>query len=240
MNHDERSFIVEFIHQGALQMKTILAAATAILLVGTGSSYATVLRDTIGGDAYGASSGWGVQNVGSAPDTQSIGLGFLTATSTQVNGIEAFIGPQPGSLLTTFTLGIMADNGSGIPTGTFLYQTSLDADSAHPVLLNNLNWSIDAGSYFLVAIADFATLNSWQFNTQQIGSFAFTAGDPNGNWLPANNNNYLPEATISTENISAVPLGNPTLPSVVLGGLMMGWIAVRRRAQKTQSLARSA
>lgn len=238
MNHDERSFIVEFIHQGALQMKTILAAATAILLVGTGSSYATVLRDTIGGDAYGASLGWGVQNVGSAPDTQSIGLRFLTATSTQVNGIEAFIGPQPGSLLTTFTLGIMADNGSGIPTGPFLQQTSLTADGTHPVLLNNLNWSIDAGSYFLVAIAEFGALDSWQRNQSQSDSFAFTFGEPNSNWKAANG--YLPEAIISTENISAVPLGNPILPSVVLGGLMMGWIAIRRRAQKTQTLARTA
>ncbi|WP_407184993.1 hypothetical protein [Bradyrhizobium centrosematis] len=219
-------------------MKTILAAATAILLVGTSTSYATILRDTIGGDTYGASAGWGVQNVGSSPDTQSIGLGFLAAASTQVNGIEAFIGPQPGSALTTFTLGIMEDNGSGIPTGTFLYQTNLAADSAHPVLLSNLNWSIGAGSYFLVAIADFGALNSWQFNTTQTKPFAYTAGDPNSTWLAANN--YLPEAIISTENISAVPLGNPTLPSMVLGGLMMGWIASRRRAQRSQALGRSA
>lgn len=219
-------------------MKTILAAATAIFLVGTSSSHATILRDTIGGDTYGASTGWAVQNVGASPATQSIGLGFFTATSTQVNGIEAFIGPQPGSLFTTFTLGIMENNGSGIPTGTFLYQTNLTADSAHPVLLNNLNWSIGAGSYFLVAIADFGALKSWQFNTTQIGPFAYSAGDPNGNWLAANN--YLPEAIVSTENISAVPLGNPTLPSMVLGGLMMGWIASRRRAQRTRVPGRSA
>lgn len=213
-------------------MKTILAAATAIFLVGTSASHATILRDTIGGNAYGASLGWGVLNVGLAPDTQSIGLGFSTATSTQVNGIEAFIGPQPGAALTTFTLGIMADNGSGIPDGTFLHQTSLAADSAHPVLLNNLNWSIGAGSYFLVAIADFGALNSWQYNATQTGPFAFTAGQPNGNWLVADN--FLPAAIISTENISAVPLGSPALPSIVVGGLMVGWIASRRRTQRAQ------
>lgn len=219
-------------------MKTILAAATAIFLVGTSASHATVLLDTIGGDAYGANLGWSVLNVGSAPATQSIGLGFFAATSTQVNGIEAFIGPQQGAALTTFTLGIMEDNGSGLPDGTFLYQTNLAADGAQPVLLNNLNWSIGAGSYFLVAIADFGALNSWQFSSTQTGSFAYTAGEPNGSWLAANSS--LPAAIISTENISAVPLGSPALPSMVVGGLMIGWIASRRRAQGTSAPGRSA
>ncbi|MBJ7401797.1 MAG: hypothetical protein JHD07_00195 [Bradyrhizobium sp.] len=234
----EKVSIAKIFIKGALQMKTILAAATAIFLVGTSASHATVLLDTIGGATYGAGPGWSVVNVGSSSDTQSIGLRFFTATSTQVNGIEAFIGPQPGAGLTTFTLGIMEDNGSGIPDGSFLHQTSLAADSAQPVLLNNLNWSIGTGSYFLVAIADFGALNSWQFNAAQTGSFAFTAGDPNGNWLAANN--FLPAAIISTENISAVPLGNPALPSMVVGGLMIGWIASRRRAQGTSAPDRSA
>ena len=219
-------------------MKTILAAATAIFLVGTSASHATILLDTIGGATYGAGPGWGVVNVGAVPDTQSIGLGFFTATSTQVNGIEAFIGPQPGAALTTFTLGIMEADGFGLPNGSFLHQTSLSADSAHPVLLNNLNWSIGAGSYFLVAIAEYGTLNSWQYSATQAGPFAFTIGEPNGNWLAANSS--LPAAIISTENISAVPLGSPALPSMIVGGLMMGWIASRRRTQGTSAPGRSA
>ena len=233
---EKASFAKIFI-KGAFQMKTILAAATAIFLAGTSASHATILRDTIGGDLYGPGFGWPVQNVGSEPDTHSIGLGFFTATSTQVNGIEAYIGPQAGTLTTSFTLGIMKDNGSGIPTGALLHETSLEADGAHSVLLNNLNWSIEAGSYFLVAIADFGTLNSWRHNTRLTGSFAFTVGDPKGNWLATDKDDpesYLPQAIISTENISAVPLGSPSLPSMVVGGLMMGWIVSRRRAQRAQ------
>lgn len=34
--------------------------------------------------------------------------------------------------------------------------------------------------------------------------------------------NNLPEAIISTENISVEPLGNPTLPSIIVSGLMIG------------------
>ena len=223
-------------------MKTILAAATAIFLVGTSGSQATILRDTIGGDAYAypGSVGYRVQNLGSNPFTQSIGLGFFSATSTQVKGIEAYIGPQEGAPgpTFTFTIGIMEDTGSGIPSGTFLHETHLAADSAHPVLLNNLNWSIGAGSYFLVAIADLGTLNSWQYNTAQIGAFTGTAGEANGNWLPGNG--FLPAAIISTENIPAVPLGSPALPSMVVGGLLVGWIANRRRAQRTSALGQSA
>ena len=222
-------------------MKTILAAATTIFLLGTSASHATILRDTIGGDAYAypGNVGYGVYDAG-PPASQSVGLKFFSAAATQVNGIEAYIGPQdraPGPTF-FFTLGIMEDNGSGIPTGPFLHQMNLAADSAHPVLLNNLNWSIGAGSYFLVAIADFGTLNSWQSSTTQTGPWAFTFGDPESNWLAANGS--LPAAIISTENISAVPLGSPALPSMVVGGLLVGWIASRRRAQRTRAPGRSA
>lgn len=221
-------------------MKTILAAATAIFLVGTSASQAIVLQDTIGGDAYAypGNIGYGVYDAGSL-GSQSVGLRFFSAASTQVNGIQAYIGPQDGATgpTFTFTLGIMKDN-AGIPSGTFLHKTHLAADSAHPVLLNNLNWSIGVGSYFLVAIADFGTLNSWQSSTTQAGLFALTFGGPNDNWLAVNGS--LPAAIISTENIAAVPLSSPALPSMVVGGLMMGWIVSRRRAQRTSALGQSA
>jgi hypothetical protein len=215
-------------------MKTTLMAASAIFLAGICSSQATILRDTIGGDTYGApgSTGWSVYDAGGL-GAQSIGLGFSTAASTQVNGIKAFISPSDplNNPLTGFTLGIMQDNGSGIPTGSFLHQSSVSADLTNPVILNNLNWSIGTGSYFLVAIAEFGTTNAWQMNPGLAGPFAFTFGDPNSNWTSFSS--ALPEAIISTENIptrvSGVPLHPSAWPMMALGSALFGWLAFQRR-----------
>lgn len=214
-------------------MKTTLMAASAIFLAGICSSHATILKDTIGGDTYGAPGaiGWGVFDAGIF-GAQSIGLGFSAAASTQVNGIEAYISPSDAlNPATGFTLGIMKDDGSGIPTGSFLYQSSISADFTKPVILNDLNWSIGTGSYFLVAIADFGTTNGWQRNPNLTGQFDFTAGDTNSNWLLFSS--FLPEAIISTENIPTrvlgVPLHSSSWPMMALGSALFGWLAFRRR-----------
>lgn len=212
-------------------MKNIIMAALAVLVLGTGAGHATILLDTIGGDAYGPPAlGYPFQNVGDTPASLAIGVGFSAGTSTEINGILAYI--YPAGSPASFTLGLMQADSSGAPAGSALYTTDiLFADATQPVKLSDLHWSIDAGSnYFLVAIAEFGSQNSWQASSQQTGQVA-AAGYPFTSW-GVFDDSALPAAIISTENIpdvSGVPLHPSTWPMMALGVVLFGWVASRRK-----------
>jgi hypothetical protein len=92
---------------------------------------------------------------------QSLGLRFTSAAPAIVTNVEAYIGSQHGG---SVQIGIMSDS-SGVPSGTFLSgEGKVVKVGTTSVNLYSLNWSIGAGSDWLVAIATSGTNAAWQIN----------------------------------------------------------------------------
>jgi hypothetical protein len=99
--------------------------------------------------------------------------------------------------------------------------------------LTSLNWSIGAGSYWLVAIAPTGTLaspyngNGWQDNTPD-GTFAYTSG---GTWFAYDS--ALPEAIVTATAVTPLP---PAWTMLIAGLVGFGFFA-HRGLKKNETLA---
>ena len=197
------------------------AIAAGLLGVVSQASATTILDTTVGSSNNTA---WSLFDDGSG-NFASVALPFTWGAAITVTDVTAYINlttAGPGSV----DLGIMADNGSGVPSGTFLYSTVVSLDQTNPVVLSSLNWSISGNTqYWLAAIAASGTSAEWQAHSAAVGTFAdnSTGG---GGWQAYDNIN-LPEAVIAS-NVSATPLP-AALPLFLSGAGGFGLLAWRRK-----------
>jgi hypothetical protein len=147
-----------------------------------------------------------------------------------ITSVEAYISGGSG------TLGIMNNVSGGKPSGTFISgDSSAITGGLVPVNLTSLNWSLAAGTYWLVAVADFGSIMRWQFEFgNPLGSQWASTSDGSGEtgWvagLPGSS----PLALISgTATVSSTPLP-AALPlfATGLGALgLLGWRRKRKLA----------
>src|SRR5579871_3731439 len=93
--------------------------------------------------------------------TSSLGVQFSTTKATSINSIEALITQiQKNSPNPVIQIGIMAD-ASGLPSGSFLNSTEVTLTTATDVNLASLNWSVAAGTYWLVAQSEPGLNSIW-------------------------------------------------------------------------------
>lgn len=203
---------------GKLSIVTRSLLAAAAISVGTGivDARADVLIDT-----YNPSGG--VDNFPMGLDTRfNLAVQFTASTRVTIDSVLAAITWSSGT--PTMSLGVMS-NLNNLPSDTFLYQAVLNQPSAN-VLLSGLNWSLDAGTYWLAAIPDPGFFGSWAANFSPVTPtlFASTSSDFG---LPKH---WAPAATpLAARITTAVP--EPETYAMILAGLgMIGFVA-RRRAK---------
>jgi hypothetical protein len=185
----------QFMFYSRVLASAVFASAMAMVTI---PAQADVIVDTILSDTFcpGACGPFGVTGITGT----SAGLKFTLASDETISGVDAFIGGS-GSI----SLGIMGDT-SGIPSGTYLTGdvSAVSLSAASSVHLSLLNWSIAAGTYWLVAEAPSAS-GFWQTNSQ-----------------------VVPEALITGSSPSAVPEPS-TWAMMLLGFAGIGFMAYRRK-----------
>jgi len=129
------------------------------------------------------------------------------------------------------------NNTSGSPSGSFISGDSTNVmPGAGPIDLASLNWSLDGGTYWLVAVADAASQLAWQeqANTGFTWAFTFT-GDGTSGW---NSTAFLPVPMALISDTATAPttplLATLPLFATGLGAFgLLGW----RRKKRAAALA---
>jgi hypothetical protein len=218
-----------------LMTKKLAGAIVGLMLLGSvPQASATTILDTTNGAIYGSVNFYPL----SSEPYISAALPFVSATAATITDIGVYIGSEGGGVV---DIGIMADSGglpsAGLPSIVFLYDRVVPLIANSGFNLSSLNWSISAGSYWLVAIAltipapdplqpDLQTYTNWYFAPDSYGPFAYS--DNIGNWTPISQ--PLPAAVISGD-VPAVPL--PAAMPLFASGLgalgLLGWCSKRKR-----------
>jgi hypothetical protein len=219
---------------GGDTMRTSRSIAITVALFGLSSqASATTIIDTINGAPFVGVNGYTLCNNCNTSD-QAVGLEFNLASPTTIRSVDAYIF-EFKDLSAAVTLGIMS-NASGSPSGSFISGDSSNImPGAGPINLTSLNWSLAAGTYWLVAVANVGSSLAWQGQTNTGFTWAFTfTGDGTSGW---NNTSLLPVpmALISDVAVPSVPLPAAfPLFATGLGALgLLGW----RRKRKQLSAA---
>lgn len=195
-----------------------IAKASAVWLLFCGLA-ATAGAQTVVLDSYGPDidylEGWPTPLV----QGQNVAIPFEIASSTRIQSIRTTI-DGIGSL----TLGVLSRQG-GLPGPLdWLHSVQL-ADPQLNSLLTPSDWSLSAGSYWLVAVPGAGFDGSWQSPTNQASApWAYTSAP--GVWTAVTTSfTGLPGARISVT--SAVP--EPASAALLMGGgLLLAALAKRK------------
>ena len=200
------------------------AAATAVLLCGLAAqaSAQTVVLDSFGADT-GFLTGW--------PNPlragEDVAIPFQLASATSIQSILTSLVHVDGS--GGVTLGVVARQGALPGSLTWLHSihlvpTSVDA-FVHNTLVSPSGWALDAGSYWLVAVADAGFEGQWQSATDA-GPAPYAVSTSSGVWTSVDTSfTGMPGVRITVT--SAVPEPS-TYGLMFAGGLLVAAVARRK------------
>ena len=215
-----------------LVMRRVRSAILSLMILSFGqSASAATLLDTIQGRSFGPFPLQGYAVSENAGFANSLAIPFSSVSATTITDVTAYIGTFPGQS-GAVTLGIMADNGFGVPTGIFLPNLFQHAsiNDTNPIVLSSLNWLIAGGTpYWLGTIADVGTeTGGWQFNTDVTGEYAFFATQI-GFW-EAQSPVAPPMALIGANSLTIPSTPLPAALPMFAGGLgVVGFLGWRRK-----------
>lgn len=198
------------------QIPTLSKVAASLLLCGLAvhaSAAGTIVLDTYGPD-IDKLDGWPTPLF----QGQDIAIAFDLGSATDIQSILTSIDGVGG-----VTLGIRARS-AALPDGSgWLYSTHL-VDPWANTLLSPTGWTLGAGSYWLIAVADAGFSGQWQSGTDTPnGHWAYSSG---GSWTAMDSPfTGMPAARIT---VSAVP--EPASYALMLAGGLLVAAAVRRKS----------
>ena len=206
-----------------LHPHTVSKIAAALLLCGlaTQAGAQTVVLDSYGDDITYLT-GW----PNPLREGQDVAIPFEIASATAIQSILTAIERVDGS--GGVTLGVLPRQGA-LPVGmNWLYSTHVDAPVVN-TLLSPAGWSLGAGSYWLVAVADAGFEGQWQSGTDE-GPAAYAYSTAPGAWQVVDSPfTGLPGARITVT--SAVP-EPATYGLMFAGGLLLAAVARRKSGQQ--------
>lgn len=205
-------------------------AAAALLLCGLAAQAGaqTVVLDTFNEDT-GWLTGW--------PNPlrfgEDIAIPFDIASATSIQSILTSLVRVDGS--GGVTLGVVARQGALPGSLAWLHSTHVDPTSVdafvHNTLVSPNGWALDAGSYWLVAVADAGFEGQWQ-SGNDAGPAAYAVSTSSGVWTTVNSSfTGMPGARITVT--SAVPEPS-TYGLMFAGGLLLAAVARRKSSTVKQ------
>jgi hypothetical protein len=182
----------------------------------------TVVLDTY--PAGQAPYGWPSQVYADGGDRQDIAVPFTLTSATSIQSILTSLDGQ-GDV----TLGILASQGGTPAGGAWLYSAHL-TDPVMDTTLSPTGWTLDAGTYWLAAVADTGFDGQWQSGTEDYG----------GDWAQADASGW----TAVTSTFIGRPAARITVAAAVpepghyalmlAGGLLVAGLARRKSHARQQ------
>lgn len=205
------------------QIHTLSKTVAALLLCGLAahaSAAGTVVLDSYGPDVDKLD-GWPTPLF----PGQDIAIAFSLASATSVQSLLTSLDGAGG-----VTLGIVARTGASPGAGGWLYSTHL-VDPLQNTLLSPTGWTLAAGNYWLMAVADSGFSGQWQSGADSPnGNWGYSSG---GGWVDMSASPFtgMPGARITVA--AAVP--EPATYGLMLAGGLLVAAATRRSSGKSNA-----
>jgi hypothetical protein len=213
-----------------MKISAFAAIVGVTTLIAISPASADIIFDSITDTTFPGPGGFFIDQQNSNIPADGRAILFSTSTAVTITEIDAYLllstanGPPANQ---TLLIGITPDS-AGLPSSAFLFSSDFALTSTSPLVLTSLNWSIAAGTYWLVAQSELGSNAIWDTGSDTDTSAKFT----NTSWSLTSAGTATPEARIFADAQITTPVPEPsTWGMLLLGFAGVGFMAYRRKSK---------
>jgi PEP-CTERM motif len=213
-----------------MKISAFAAIVGVTTLIAISPASADIIFDSITDTTFPGPGGFFIDQQNSNIPADGRAVLFSTSTAVTITEIDAYLllstanGPPANQ---TLFIGITPDS-AGLPSSAFLFSSDFALTSTSPLVLTSLNWSIAAGTYWLVAQSELGSNAIWDTGSDTDTSAKFT----NTSWSLTSAGTATPEARIFADAQITTPVPEPsTWGMLLLGFAGVGFMAYRRKSK---------